>query len=971
MSEQDILSGLKVDEILDDVKRRKANTERRVWSMDEIDALLSSDAPESHAEPVQAQPEPKPAPEPKPEPKPEPAPEPKPEPKPEPAPQPDLPAQKPAAPHTPSLKELARRKAHMEAAEEPASDADIEPLLAGATPQAEPAPAREQAGAPAALPGQISIEKTRVFNEVEAHAVRRSDVEHQIGRRVTHTTGKRPDPIGAHGQGLEADPVRDRFLNRPQQNLEKTQEHRELLAKRPPQTIEKPGVIVRKAEAQNADGELQAIPTLVTPEDVLRAQQAESAEAGAPREPEKEPLEDQIRLAGYETEEEPVEQIDESEAEAKLRERQYARAKDFRLFRGMFDENGAAEPDAASPAPQADGRTRVVPELPDENEPEEEASEPEEAPEPRRRARKRTHEAPPVRVLREFYGPKDEDAVLELYLAEKRGYTLRLWLSVVFLAASAVSALLVQLTGGFSLFGGSAGVYAALHAVLLAAALLLCIPQWKTAFSALRCRSVSAEGGLLAALLAALVQTAAAFAYPESLTSVPLYSALAFWSLTVYFAGRRKGVQTDIDDFRLLAARYGRFSSVARIEDPDTAFEIGRGLLLGDPDVRYSKKLAFPSDFVRVSKRNDRDLGVYSAALPAVLAAAVVIGAVTGFVRGTVFAGISAAAATVLAGLPAAAVAGAASAFSAVNRRLRSSHAMIASFDAAFDAVTANAVVLDAAELFDGCNCRVCGMKTYHKMRVDEALLYTAAMTIGSGGTLSDVFDAVVLGKREILPPVESLAYEERLGCSGWIYNQRVLVGSRELLLKHNVDAPSREEEQRFKKDGCEVLYLAVEGKTAALFVVEYASDRQISAYLQRLEKYGVTILLRTSDPNITETLVEQYFRLPHNLVKVIGPVAGELFRELKDAPPREEPCAVLHDGTTASALRAFLASFALEEKHRLLQVLLYIGVGLGVLLMAALGFFTGLRQAGVLELLLFEGFWTAVVTLVPRFKKV
>ncbi len=959
MSEKDILSGLKVDEILDDVKRQKAHTERRVWSMDEIDALLSSDAPESPAAPVQPEPVPQS----------ESAPQEK-------APQPKTPAPE-KLPHAATLKEAARRKAHPEAAEEPMPDADVEPLLAGATPQAEEAPEEKAPDAPTALPGQISIEKTRVFNEAEARAVYRSDVEHQIGRRVIHTTGKRPDPIGARGQGLEADPVRDRFLNRPQQNLEKTQEHRELLAQRPPKTIERPGVIVRKPETESADGELQAIPTLVTPEDVLKSQQAETQagdlRAHAAALAEAEPLENQIRLAGYETQEEPVEQIDESEAEAELRERQYARAKDFRLFRGMFDENETEAPEKTEEAAQADDRTRVVPDLADgeAQEPDEADGDPDEAPASRRRARRRAPEAPPVRVLREFYGPKDEQAVLELYQTEKRGYTLRMGLGLVFLAAAAVSSLLVRLTGDFSLLGGSAGVYAALHTVLLAAALLLCIPQIKTAFSALARRTLTAETGLLLALLFAAVQAGAAFAYPESLTGVPLYSALAFLQMTLYFAGRRRALQTDIEDFRMVASRYGRFSSVARIDDPDTAFEIGRGLLLGDPDVRYSKRIAFPSDFVRISKCNDRDLGVYQAALPAVLAAAVVIGVVTGFVRGQVFAGISAAAATVLVGLPAAAVAGAAAAFAGVNRRLRASHSMLASYDAALDAVTANAVVLDAAELFDGCHCRLCGMKTYHKMRMDEALLYAAAMTIGSGGTLSEVFEAVILGKREILPPVESLAYEERLGCSGWIYNQRVLVGSRELLVKHNVDAPTREEEQRFRKDGCEVLYLAVEGKTAALFVVEYASDKQISAYLQRLEKYGVTILLRTSDPNITETLVEQYFHLPHNLVKVIGPVAGDLFCALKNAPAREEPCAVLHDGTTAAALRAFLAAFALEEKYRLLQVLLYIGVGLGVLLMAALGFFTGLRQAGVLELLVFSGFWAAVVSLVPQFKKV
>ena len=105
--------------------------------------------------------------------------------------------------------------------------------------------------------------------------------------------------------------------------------------------------------------------------------------------------------------------------------------------------------------------------------------------------------------------------------------------------------------------------------------------------------------------------------------------------------------------------------------------------------------------------------------------------------------------------------------------------------------------------------------------------------------------------------------------------------------------------------------------------------------------------------------------------MKIINPVAGDMFRELCAEPPRPAPCALLHSGSTAAALRAFLAAFVLEEKYRLSQVLLYIGVGLSVLLMAVLSFFSNLGQAGIPEILIFELFWAAVVLLIPKFKKV
>lgn len=982
MAKDDIFSGLSVDKILSDVKEMQGEDGLKLWSLDDVDQLLTggtlpeadTQTPSAPQSPLSAQPQKTPQ-----------------------APVP----QKPAAT---SLKAAAK---HIQTAEE-AQDADSEaeeavaPLLTGVTPQTDTAAAESAEPAPAAaesspLPGQIVLEKTRVFNEVEARAVHRTEIDHQIGTKVIHTAADTaPKPVPKKG-GMETDAQRRRFLNRPEQKIEKTQEHKEMLSKLPPKTIEKPGVIVRKPQEQLSDADgLQAIPTLVLPEDELREQRESetrvqegslksyAAEGVLP--PENAPLDDQMMLEGFENKEEPVERIDEEEAEMKLFERRREKARKFRLFPGLEtaqDEMSGA-PSAADESETAQDafdidreKTRPRIELPDETEAaagDEEAGTEADPPARRkpRRGRQGAHRsAPPVTVLREFYGPKDGQAVYDLFLAEKRSCTLRLALYSILLLAAALSSFLVRLTGSFALFNNSAAVYSAVHLAFSAIGVLLALKEEKAGVLHLIHGNWSAETGLVCAGIFSLIQSAASFAFPERLISVPLYTAVAMLSFALYFAGKKRKLKNDIANFKTVAKQYNRFYTVSRIDSPETAFEIGRGLLLGDPDVRYSKRITFPAKFVETAKQNDAVFDIYALALPAVLIAAGVIGAITCFVSGEVFTGVSAMCAVALAGMPLSAVCASASALRSVNKQLLREGAMLGSFDAAFDATTANAVVLDAADLFDSAGCRLLGMKIYHKMRVDEAMLFTAAMTIQSGGTLAAAFDGVIQSKVEMLPEVESLTYEDRLGCSGWIYNQRVLVGSRDLLLKHNVDAPSKAEEKEFCKDGCEVLYLAVEGKTAAMFVVEYAANARLTDCLQQLEKYGVGILVRTSDPNITEGMVEQYFRLPHNLVKVINPVAGEMFRALADEPPQEAPCGILHNGRTPSFLRALLASFVLEEKYRLSQILLYIGVGLSVMLLAVLSFFTQLTQAGVPEVLLFELIWAAIAVGVPRLKKI
>ncbi|MGN0519752.1 MAG: hypothetical protein ACI4LB_03345 [Candidatus Fimenecus sp.] len=1003
MEKKDIFSGLSVDKILSDVKEQKGE-KLHLWSMEEIDKLLADEDEQTSAAPQNT---------------------------PQPTPVPHaavasaaetetaketvadekIPYESEVATHIAvgDLKAAARRAAGVALAVDAAitQNAPQEqpaPLLDGVMPQEQETVAEtaDEIAPEKPLPGQISIEKTRVFNEVEAHAVHSAQIEHRIGQPILRTTTGEFDPVPQPKKpsAMETDKQRERFLNRPEQKLEKTMEHKELLAKLPPKTIERPGVIVRKApgQATGSDG-LQAIPTLVLPEDELKAQREtqtkvqagtlKSAAYAPAEDAENAPLADQMMLEGFDNTEEPVEQIDETEAEMSLLKRRREKAKKFRLFPGLetadtetdgTEADHTAETDADETDLDAE-KTRVQPDFSetaaetisaDGGEDTAEAEPTEEADTAARKARRKARKQEmPVTVLREFYGPKDARAVYEIYQSEKRGSTVRLAVLAVLTLAAVFAALSVRLFGDFTLFNSNASVYSAVNLVFLVLTALLSLKELKTALTGLFAGRITAETGLLSALVFALIQVGVSYAFPEKLTAVPLYTAVALFVYTLYFAGKKRKLKNDICNFETVAQNANRFYAVGKIEDMETAFEIGRGLLLGDPDVRYAKRISFPSHFVEISKRNDRASGIYALALPVVLIAAGVIGAITCFTSGDVFTGISAMCAVAIAGLPMSASLVSASALRSVNRRLLREGALTASFDAAQEATAANAVVLDAAELFDAANCRLRGMKMYHKMRVDEALLYTAAMTIQSGGTLASVFDGVILHKREMLPQVESLAYEERLGCSGWIYNQRVLVGNRDLLVKHNVDAPAREEEQRFRKDGCEVIYLAVEGKIAALFVVEYAANERLSGYLQDLETYGISILVRTADPNITEGLIEQYFDLPHNLVKIISPVAGTMFRELTEEEPKPADCGILHNGRAPAFLRAFLSAFILEEKIKLAQILLYIGVGLSITLLAVLSFFTSLTQAGVFEILVFELLWTAIAVLVPNAKKV
>lgn len=140
---------------------------------------------------------------------------------------------------------------------------------------------------------------------------------------------------------METDKYRERFLNKPKLDMEKTREHEKLMSSLPPKTIEKFGVIVKKPDGEKTSEEgLMPVPTIISAEDELREQKsnAEKYRTGELKSLAKknsadgdtQQLQNQIKLDGFEEEVKP-ETVDEYEAEIELLGRRSKKAKSFKL----------------------------------------------------------------------------------------------------------------------------------------------------------------------------------------------------------------------------------------------------------------------------------------------------------------------------------------------------------------------------------------------------------------------------------------------------------------------------------------------------------------------------------------------------------------------------------------------------------------------------------------------------------------
>ena len=947
---------MSVDEILNDVKRMNNEKEEtgRIWSLDEIDALLGDEADSEDAE-LSCE---------------------------------DMGRlldaygisdyRQESYEYDANAPEQADTAGTADTAEsETASDdfSYVAPLIDSAVvPEYEATEADEKESALREVPGQITIEKTRVFNEVETRAVRKDDIEHNIGKSKVIRTGEIPK-----GR-MEADPYRERFFNQPKIRLENTLEHLNATKTLPQKTIEKHGVVVKKPsnEKTGEDG-LSPVPILVDAADEFEAQQLvpdiQSGELDSGRLGENE-FDNQIMLDGFNKDEEPVEIVNEAEEEAKLRRARRERASKFKLFPNLdydISEDGA-DPYAENPDAEADGLDKNINALQNENN----FEDIETAEEAERQAREETQgteksepEREEIRIARDFYGPKDAKAVHAVYTKELREAKIKLIVSAAGFAFLLICSVITSVFSNFSLFANSPYVFCAINLLVLAAVGAVNFKAFPRAVQRIKKKKADSAVALSLAIVIGIFQCAVSFAYGDLvLSGMHIYAPVALFVVMFLNIGEYIKLDTDFTNFVLLNNERDGFYAIKSIDDDDVAFEVGRGLMIKEPDIRYRAKVGFPYKFVEMSRIADPTADMFGLVVPVALIACVIVGFISSIINKNIFSGISALTGVYLMAVPSAAFVSLFFNFKEANKRLNDGKSMISGYEAVEDALNTNAVLVDSLDMFNNDKTNIYGIKLYNSMRIDEAILYTAAVIIQSGGALSEVFDSVILENRDMLPSVESLAYEEKLGCSGWIYNYRVLVGSRDLLVKHNVEVQSKEEERKFTKRGKQVVYLAVEGKIAAMFVVGYGVDEDMAHYFRALERAGVNILVKTSDANITESFIEQYFGLPRNYIKIVSPVAGLMFKEYSEKETEKEPCRILSDGKMKTSLRALLAAFVLNEQKNISTVLQYVGVGIGILLMAMFAFIAGLNQAGVLQMVLFEALWSLIVIFVPQLVK-
>lgn len=590
-----------------------------------------------------------------------------------------------------------------------------------------------------------------------------------------------------------------------------------------------------------------------------------------------EQIDGQIKFEGFDEEEPKPTQLDDKHVEAALRKKRTQQVKDFKIEK----DDGATEVEDAEDAEQASSMDEM----------------------PNFGHGTKVNDY----IDDEYHGPDDRRRINRTLSSKTRGALISTIAQAVLTVAALVMGIFVSLAhGNLEAIGGSSvtcGVIGML--LLLASAGFGWQVMWK-GFAGIFKGKINAASGFAVVYTVSFIEDIVLMFVETSSQAASLYTAAACFGMTLSCWSRYLSLKRVMDNFKFMNSGTSLHSTRV-ITSKDDAKTIGRGLLVDEPTIAYHAPSEIPSGFIEDSLADDPADAYSKRPFFIAIAVAAVVALIAGLVDHSAASAVNVLACIMTLGIPAFSILTYNFGLYYEDKFLSRKNAVILGHRAVEKSAYIDTFAIDSSEIFGKGSCSILGIKTFHDMKIDDAILYAAALVIRSKGPLAEVFEKTILGKNNLLPEVEELQYEERLGLSAWSHDRRILFGNREFLINHNVQVPNPEYEAEYSRSGHKVCYLAISGKIAAMFVLRYRASRRVRKCLRQMDRAGITLLVSNTDCNVTEEMLSKKFRISQEAVKVISPVSSELLKKYEEGDENTESddIGILHTGSPDASMRS------------------------------------------------------------------
>lgn len=160
-------------------------------------------------------------------------------------------------------------------------------------------------------------------------------------------------------------------------------------------------------------------------------------------------------------------------------------------------------------------------------------------------------------------------------------------------------------------------------------------------------------------------------------------------------------------------------------------------------------------------------------------------------------------------------------------------------------------VTFGDADVFDENGVRLKSVKAYGKMPMDKVLRYAAAVLCPTGGSLGKVLESIT-ESCDITDDMEFLNVSDD-GIEAAVDGNHVLMGAYHFIVRNHLTIPYDED----MDEGDDVfMYMSVGGEVVAKLRLTYVPNADFEKVLQKLFSAGMTVAIKTFDPNIDLSLL-------------------------------------------------------------------------------------------------------------------
>ena len=574
-------------------------------------------------------------------------------------------------------------------------------------------------------------------------------------------------------------------------------------------------------------------------------------------------------------------------------------------------------------------------------------------------------------LIDDYTGPADAKSVAHDLRATMRELTIRMLATGVSTAVLILASLIAE--SGFNANnteqGGAVG-YTILSLVFLLVAVGFCAKTILNGLRALVEFRANSDSAAAVACVAVFVQTVCTLFAPGALSAgkIHLYAGIAAGILFLNTVGKLTMLRRIHSNFRFVASREQKYA-VRVFDDYNTSLKLAGSSVVSQPAIAYQQKAGFLKRFLQISYEPDPAETSSQILAPVGLISSLLLCVVALVITKDVSLAITALAASCCVCVAVMNMLAVNLPVSRLSHRLRRGGAMVAGYEGIKRMSAVNAVLVDSTDLFPRGTVVLNGVKPFKEDGLEEAVLAAGTLAQQLGGPLCGVFEQVFSEHEGELPHVEKAAFEAGNGAVGVVDGKEVLIGSRTLLTAHGIEAPEQSVESRYTTGSRQILYVAMGGELYAMFILTYNADRKKKAELQNMEMNGVSLILRSADPNLTPQFVSRLFGIDATAVNVIGAGQdGPADHLVNDTADRVDAY-VATKGRVESMMSVVSACIDEKKNISFIVAMQNAAVVIGFVLVAFLTFVAGVEQISTFALVIYELFWVLATVLVPKFR--